>query len=608
MSRISLSFSPAFVAALVSLIAVSGCAGSHGGSALPQNAGQGAAPASAAIRGSTARTQRIDTQDVAGTRMRAESITPSNVTTAEPPVTRPNETPCVVQLFSNQQFVDFSVPTFQYTPPAACPGPWAKVVLSADFSVTAGRQFDRTGSIWIAGTNVYFGTTAEPSANRAPSWHVERNLTDLSAIFHQSSTGEVILGNIVNGTYTGVISGSAQLAFYPANDRYPAPDVADNVYPLSGNPLGGNQSLPSAQQPLTATLQLPPNVRAAYLDVFMESQIGDEFWYTCFPNDLAQKLNNCGNTAFREGEVAVDGRPAGVAPIYPWIYTGGIDPYLWRPIPGIETLNFKPYRVNLTPFAGVLSDGNPHTITVNVFNDDNYFDANGALLVYTDHHAAHVTGGIISDTTALDPSPAVTENVVFNSSGTGTGPVDVSSTHDVNVDGYVQTSDGRVETRVAQTIRFTNDQQVDANLSGTLFDQTIKQDTSVQSVTTTTSSDGSSTTRERLDWPLTVVYDFTLNPDNSYVQTASVQQGRHEQLDRDGQNGLHAVLDELDSAADTLNVSSAGIASPTNGKSSQSYNAHTSRGYCYVKNVASLNYIVTQQTGGFCGNGDGNSQ
>ena len=41
-----------------------------------------------------------------------------------------------------------------------------------------------------------------------------------------------------------------------------------------------------------------------------------------------------------------------MAPVYPWIYTGGHGPYLWEPITGIETLNFKPYRVDLTPFAG----------------------------------------------------------------------------------------------------------------------------------------------------------------------------------------------------------------------------------------------------------------
>ena len=118
---------------------------------------------------------------------------------------------------------------------------------------------------------------------------------------------------------------------------------------------------------------MPTNVEAAYLDVFAQGQQGDEFWYTCAPNDVAAELENCGNSSFREAEVTIDGTAAGVAPIYPWIFTGGIDPFLWRPIPGVHTLNFEPYRVDLTPFAGVLSNGQPHTVAISVYNANVYF-------------------------------------------------------------------------------------------------------------------------------------------------------------------------------------------------------------------------------------------
>jgi len=62
----------------------------------------------------------------------------------------------------------------------------------------------------------------------------------------------------------------------------------------------------------------------------------------------------------------------------------GIDPELWIPIPGVQTLNFKPYRVNLTPFASLLDDGQPHTIALSVFNADSYFSATATLLLYLD--------------------------------------------------------------------------------------------------------------------------------------------------------------------------------------------------------------------------------
>ncbi len=89
----------------------------------------------------------------------------ANSVTADPQIPRPNTTPCTVQLFTNLDFADFNPKFFTYTPPANCPGPWSAVVLNADWSIDAGRQFDRTAEIWIGGTNVYFGTTSEPSAD-----------------------------------------------------------------------------------------------------------------------------------------------------------------------------------------------------------------------------------------------------------------------------------------------------------------------------------------------------------------------------------------------------------------------------------------------------------
>jgi hypothetical protein len=100
----------------------------------------------------------------------------------------------------------------------------------------------------------------------------------------------------------------------------------------------------------------------------------DEQWFACLPNDLSaiNDLFGCGNTDFRETEITIDGHPAGIAPVSPWVYTGFL-PDQWRPISAVQTLDFVPYRVNLRPFAGLLNDGNRHTIALSVFNDDSYF-------------------------------------------------------------------------------------------------------------------------------------------------------------------------------------------------------------------------------------------
>ena len=63
-----------------------------------------------------------------------------NPATAELLVSRPKTKQCTVQLIENLEFADFSAKTFAFTPPSGCPGPWAKVVFTADFTVTAGRS------------------------------------------------------------------------------------------------------------------------------------------------------------------------------------------------------------------------------------------------------------------------------------------------------------------------------------------------------------------------------------------------------------------------------------------------------------------------------------
>src|SRR2546425_11552892 len=168
----------------------------------------------------------------------------ANTATADPTVPRPKTTPCRVRLFTDVRFADFSPKSFAYAPPAACPGPWQKVVLEADWSVEPGRQFDRTANLWIGGVNVYFGTTAEPT--RPPnaigrSWHVERDITDYTAALLAPAAGRADLGNLINDTYTSALWGTAEIAFYPfkGRDDDRRAQTPDLVLPLSARPSGG---------------------------------------------------------------------------------------------------------------------------------------------------------------------------------------------------------------------------------------------------------------------------------------------------------------------------------------------------------------------------------
>ncbi|HET9819152.1 MAG TPA: peptide-N4-asparagine amidase, partial [Rhodanobacteraceae bacterium] len=378
---------------------------------------------------------------------------------ADPLVPVPAETPCVVKLFTSDSptgtFNNYAPHPFGYTPPAGCNGPWNEVVFKADFNVTTGRQFDRTASVWIGGTNIYFGTTQEPSSSRSPSWHVERNVTDLSALLMTAHPGNAILYNIYNSTYNGLITGSAELDFYPATPEFPAPRVPDQVLSLGSDPAGNTVPIYTDQTPMSRTFTLPTNIDRAYVEVTAEPQSGDEFWYSCGPDAYAS-ITGCGGTAFREAEVAIDGKPAGIVPISGWVYTGGVDPYLWRPIPGVQTLDFEPYRVDITPFAGLLDNGQPHTVSVSVVtgdpafqNNSQRFDTAATLLLYQDTHVTRLTGALVQDT---DSGVHPVQQNVANPDGIHY-TFEVSSHHSLVTRGYLDTPHGRAFSNVVQDVR-----------------------------------------------------------------------------------------------------------------------------------------------------------
>ena len=511
--------------------------------------------------------------------------------TADMPVPRPNTTPCFVQLFLNQPFADFSPKPFAYAPPAACPGPWQKVVFDGDFNVQAGRQFDRTASVWIGGTNVYFGTTAEPRSTLSPSWHVERDVTDLSAILESASSGEAVLGNLVNSTFTSTIFGSARLEFYPASRSGSLPRVADVVLPLANSPAGDNYFLNNSTSMLSGTFAFPRNVERAYLSVYLQSQANDEFWYTCVPSSLSSELQSCGNTAFREGQVTIDGQIAGVAPIYPWIYTGGIDPLLWRPIPGVETFEFVPYLVNLTPFAGILDDGNQHTVSVSVYNANVGFSANAALELFLDRHSTIVTGGLLSNGTATSPNVSVTNNITTDSSGNISGPVNTTASHPVQVSGFVQTSHGRVQTTVTQTISFSNVQNF--TITNSTYVQNIKQLTGITSQERTATGEGNTgSIRQTQQWPLNVNFTFAVNNDGSGSQTTTVHQAKNVSL-TNADGNMSTLSNTVDTTDSLLFDSNGNITGNTGAKSSQHYIFRDDQGRNYNKTVTSANNVVT---------------
>ena len=534
------------------------------------------------------------------------AIGETGVAVADPLVPVPAETPCVVTLYTagsaTGTFDDYANHPFAYTPPAGCKGPWARVVFKADYHVTTGRQFDRTASVGIGGVNIYFGTTQEPSTSRAPSWHVERDVTNLTALLEQPHPAATALYNIYNSTYNGSITGSAELDFYPATPEFPAPRVPDQVLSLASNTgAAGHSDVNTDGTPLSATFTLPRNIDRAYIDVTAQPQSGDEFWYSCGPEAYVD-LTGCGGTAFREAEVAIDGKPAGIVPISGWVFTGGVDPYLWRPIPGVQTLDFAPYRVDVTPFAGLLDDGQPHTISVSVVtgdptfqNNSQYFDTAATLLLYQDTAATQLSGALTQD---ADSGISPVQTNVANPDGVHYS-LTVTSHHSLVTRGYLDTPQGRVPSNVVQDVRFSNAQQI---TSGTAqYEQSIVQASVASQRAYGRPYDGRPASRTT-SWafPLDMDINVLTASDGSQTQATTVTQGYALQSDVAGPGGAYASSrTQSDHGTDTLNFDASGnFTGPTGNQAAQGYVFTDSRGACYSRTVGASAGAVTQVTDG----------
>src|SRR5215472_17207614 len=525
--------------------------------------------------------------------------------TADPLVPRPHVQPCVVPLFANYQFAFFSDTdqNFQFTPPGNCTGPWQKVVLEIDFSENGGVQFDRTASLYVANTNIYFGTTPEPLASETNTWHVERDITDYSALFATPQQGTMVLQNCTtdcpppfNTTLNGIFTVKANLEFYPADQDGHRRDhgriqVPDAVLPLLQSNGSGGVSLPAIlstpSDQLSTSFTLPRNIERVYLDVVSQSQSTDEQWYACFPNDLSaiNDLYGCGNTDFRETEVTIDGQPAGIAPVSPWVYTGFL-PDQWVPSPGAQTLDFVPFRVNLTPFAGLLSDGNPHTVSLSIFNDDSYFSETASLLLFLDHGSSQVSGAITRNTLTA-PSPVVTENL--QGTETVTGTIGVKSDRRFTIAGYVNTSHGKVSTSVAVHQDFSSTQTIDFDtVNFTVLDQKTALRSKVSAISTVRGDEGTSVTQDDFSFPIKVDFVFPVSTAQFGFTVTTAQNYQRDQFVSSGHGwGSFSTVQNAVKATDV---------SP--GASSQSYTGFDSNGNFNSCQIRSANNTLTKVSRG----------
>lgn len=355
--------------------------------------------------------------------------------TAAPPVDRPHGRSCRVTL-ADARFRDFTPYRGTYTPPKGCGDRWSKVVLRLDGKVK-GRQYDRLGHLDVGGVEILRTSTPEPSPDGI-EWHVEKDVTRYSDTFRGTRDVEMLIGNVVDDTYTGVIDVRVTLTFYAGRPAAPAPD---RVLTLADTPAG-------------TTLTTPRNSERIVAEVYATGSGGgcEEFWYLTVA-DPAPYSCKAGQGPYREVRISVDGRLAGIAAPYPHVWTGGwSNPFLWYVVPAPRAFDVRPVEYDLTPFAGLLDDGRPHRVEVSVAGvpaGQPGWTTTVNVLVWRDPRRARLTGALTgSEATDLRNSSVHTPGTEHR--------VRTEAGHRLTVSGYLDTSHGRVTSTVTRTLANTS--------------------------------------------------------------------------------------------------------------------------------------------------------
>ncbi|MFE4358475.1 peptide-N4-asparagine amidase [Kitasatospora sp. NPDC056800] len=446
--------------------------------------------------------------------------------TATKPLTRPDTRSCTVEVMHEREFRNGygNPPDTPYNatlaPPADCAGPWSAVVMDLHGQV-AGRQFDRIFSVRVGGVQVLLSSTPEPSKDGI-AWNVEHDVTRYAPLFAGGPQEfSFDLANVTDATYTGVFTISAKLTFYTADAHWPAARSADRL--LTTGPFGLTQAAPAAGRDLV----FPQNLERLTAEVYARGGGAcEEFAYASAPDAFAAANPGsgiCGKGPFRELRLTVDGRVAGAVWPYPVIYTGGWDPLLWRPVPGVFAFDLPAYRLDLTPYVGLLLDGRPHSVGVTVntaeAQSNDVWTGQVNLFAETDHGAARTTGQLTDHRVA----PEATVATDLADHGGGSGDWTVTAARDDLARGWVQTSHGRITTEVRDELAFRSAQRLRDGGN----DVTLHNGTDLTRTTATWGGGPHRTTTVHEGEPLDVSYRVSRDAAGNTDQTTAMELGYH---------------------------------------------------------------------------------
>ncbi|KAI9816272.1 MAG: hypothetical protein M1827_001874 [Pycnora praestabilis] len=413
-----------------------------------------------------------------------------------------------------------------YTPP---PCDFNRV--NINLTVTAaGTQFDRLGSLYLGDIEVFRTSTAEPTLEGI-TWTYAKEMEQYNALWHANQKIIFDLPNIVNDAYTAAYETKLTATFFTVPNSMP---IADVILPISSLQSSMNKAsafqIPGVNASVSYTL--PPNINRAVVSLLANGQSTEEFWYTDVlssdEHTFVETGALYGRSPFREVQLFIDGRLAGVSWPFPVIFTGGIVPGFWQPIVGIDAFDIREQEIDITPWLPTLCDGNSHNFelrvaglssdgTGNASLDEtvgSYWIVSGKIFVFLDTVGSTTTGTPVTINTPL-PQLVVSSSVTQNSKGSNqTLTYLVSATRELSITSTITTSAGPRSVFWIQHLSYTN--------SGSYTDQGATQ---IVSQNTTGKDISSSGYSRDYHYPITLTTSFFVDASGFSQSNGTINRG-----------------------------------------------------------------------------------
>ncbi|KAE9592869.1 putative peptide-N(4)-(N-acetyl-beta-glucosaminyl)asparagine amidase [Lupinus albus] len=525
----------------------------------------------------------------------SDTIPPTKYFEVTKPIELPKTKPCSYNVLTHDFGFTYGKPPVlaNYTPPSTCPHQsFSKIVLEWK-ATSKGRQFDRIFGVWLGGVEILRSCTAEPRAIGIV-WTVEKDITRYRSLLLSNQTLAVFLRNVVDATYTGIYHVDINIHFYPHESKVEtlasrSGFPADLILPISRNTHPNDGIWFEIQNSTDIALKefkIPQNAYKAVLEVYVSFHENDEFWYTN-PPDAYLNANNLtdtpGHGSFREVVITLDKSVVGSIWPFTVIYTGGVNPLLWRPITGIGSFDLPSYDIEVTPFLGNILDGQVHSLGFSVTNALNVWFIDANLHLWLDKKSSRTEGKLLNHI-----AKPLVESLVSDFNGLN-GNFWTSTKRSILSNGWVRSSFGNISTTFVQDLTYNSSVVIGKDGDKQHVNQIISFSDSVHAKLPSHVHDIISKTHGT----------FTLNLDSdsldqgnhTYLAVSNVTLGFDENKSKNTASGFSkSSLKNVQDGHGTMVVQKNLVISGV-GETRQDYR-YKSNGSCYFRKVGVSNYTI----------------